>query len=214
VRETFELLGRQMTVLDLSRPADARSPAVVASRWRVHAGPVQTLDGSPAAGAGGEAVRNIPLRWSMGDGVVLDLRDRCGEGPITERACREQLDRIEYRLKPYDIVLLRVRPLVAELPPASLHARLGPSALAWIVEQGIRVIGLDTASGGIERPGSLAAAAAHSARRTGHDYYRIDGLCNLHRIPVAHGFTVIAVPVLSQPSSGHASRVVALFDGV
>jgi kynurenine formamidase len=208
VRETFELLGRRMTVLDLSRPADSRRPAVAASRWRVHAGPVQTLDGPSAVPATG-AARGIPLRWSMGDGVVLDLRDRYGDGTgtaITERACREQLDRIEYQLKPYDVVLLRVR-------PASPHARLDPSALAWIVEQGIRVIGLDTAGGGIERSEPLAAVA-RSARRTGHDYYRIDGLCNLNRIPVAHGFTVIAVPVLSPPSSGHASRVVALFDGV
>lgn len=203
MRETFELLGRRMTVLDLSRLAEGRAPAVVASRWRIGAGCVQTLDGPPAA----DAVGDVPLRWSMGDGVLLDLRDRRGERSITERACREQLDRIEYRLKPYDVVLVRVP------PDASRHAPLAPSALAWIVEQGIRLIGLDTAGGGVGGAAS-PAAGPRPAPATGHDYYRIDGLCNLDRIPVVHGFTVIAAGLRARPSSGHASRVFALFDGV
>ena len=68
------------------------------SPW--HYGP--TCGGSPARG-----IDEIPLEWCFGDGVVLDLTHRRPGELITVADLETAVAAIGYRIKPYDIVLIR-----------------------------------------------------------------------------------------------------------
>ncbi len=99
------------------------------------------------SGVGGQARRKIdelPLDWFFSDGVVLDLRHKQPGEKISADDLREALRRIEYSLKPLDIVMLmtgRDRYLGSEenfeQPGMTREFTL------WLVEQGIKVIGID-----------------------------------------------------------------------
>ena len=64
-----------------------------------HYAPVS--DGKPA-----RTIDQIPLEWCYGDGVVLDFRHKPRGSVISGAELEEELRRIGYALKPYDIVLI------------------------------------------------------------------------------------------------------------
>jgi kynurenine formamidase len=201
MRETFELLGRRMTVLDLTRSGDARSPGTVAVNRRL---PGQGDSRSSLRGP--SRASGLPLRWLMGDGVLLDL-SKGPRDPAAELAhCRAQLDRAGYRLKPYDIVLCRFEENTDIAAPVGRG--LSAPCLAWMLEQGVRVIG----SNGAATAEALLRPSAQG--RSGMAFCSLDGLCNLERLPGLMGFTVMALPVDHADPANSTSRVVALFDGV
>jgi kynurenine formamidase len=174
-----------------------------------------TSGGEPA-----KTIEQVPLRWVMGDGVVLNVVhvDR-GEG-IREADVRAELDRIGYELKPYDIVLLRtdVSKRFGEPGYEQLHPGLRRDATAWLVAQGVKLIGID--AWGIDRAFDLMVedvrrgdtAQLWESHKFGADeeYSQIEKLCNLDRLPRPHGFQVIALPVSLEKASAGWARVVAL----
>src|SRR3954471_841977 len=64
-----------------------------------HYGP--TSEGQPA-----RRIDEVPLEWCFAPGVVLDVRHKAAGDFITVEDLRAGLERIDYRLKPLDIVLL------------------------------------------------------------------------------------------------------------
>jgi kynurenine formamidase len=173
--------------------------------------------------SGGEAARRIdevPMDWLMGDGVVLDMR-RCDrvEG-IREADVRRALDEIGYELKARDIVLIRTDTSHHFSEPGYdlRHPGLRRDATAYMVAQGVRLIGID--AWGIDRPFDLMADEARAgdtaqlweSHKFGAEaeYCQIEKLTNLDQLPVAHGFTVLALPVRLARASGGWARVVAL----
>ena len=174
-----------------------------------------TSGGRPA-----KRLDEVPLRWWMGDGVVLALMHCDREAGITERDVRAELDRIGYTLKPYDIVLVRtdVSKCFAEPGYDLLHPGLRRDATAWLVDHGVKLIGID--AWGIDRPLDLMAAEALAgdtaqlweSHKFGADreYCQIEKLCNLDRLPRPFGFQVLALPVSLEAASGAWARVVAL----
>src|SRR5262245_46952090 len=57
--------------------------------------------------AGGEPARTIdavPLEWCFAPGVVLDVRHKEAGAEITVADLKAALDRIDYQLRPFDIV--------------------------------------------------------------------------------------------------------------
>jgi kynurenine formamidase len=180
-----------------------------------HYGPLS--EGKPA-----RTVDQCPLEWFYGDGVVLDVRHRRPGELITVDDLRSALDRIGYQLKPLDIVLIQTGcdhwqegPAYFEQPGMSRDSTL------WLVEQGIRVIGIDAY--GFDRKFSdmreeflrtrdgRIVWQAHFAGIT-REYCQIEKLANLDQIGRPHGFKVSCFPVKVAGASGAWCRAVALVE--
>ena len=59
---------------------------------------------------GGErawTIDEVPLDWFVGDGVVMDFHDKPDGYKITAKDVEEYFQKINYTLKPGDIVFLR-----------------------------------------------------------------------------------------------------------
>jgi kynurenine formamidase len=180
-----------------------------------HYGPMS--GGKPA-----KTISDVPLSWCIGDGVVLDMTHKPAGAGITDEDCRLALTAIGYTLKPLDIILIRTDTSVhfREAGYELRHPGLRRSATAWLVEQGVRLIGID--AWGIDRPFDVMVAEAEAgdgaqlweSHLYGRDaeYCQIEKLENLAALPRPFGFTVIALPVLIEGASAGWSRVVALFD--
>ena len=180
-----------------------------------HYGP--TLAGRPA-----RTIDDVPLRWCYGDGVLLDMTGkRAGEG-ISDDEVRAALEVIGYRLRPYDVVLIRTDASRSFKEPGYELRQPGlrRSATEWLVDQGIRLVGIDAWT--LDRPFDVMAAEARSGDRDQlwethflgkeKEYCQIERLCNLDEIPVPFGFRVVAFPVSIARASAGWSRVVAIVE--
>jgi kynurenine formamidase len=178
--------------------------------------------GPTSGGAPARTIDDVPLRWCMGDGVLLDMtRKQAGEG-ITEEDVVRELERIEYRLKPFDIVLVHTGASrwFGEPGYELRHPGLRRSATAYLVRHGVRLIGID--AWGLDRPFDVMIAEAEAGDRAQfweshyfgqeQEYAQIEKLVNLDAIPAPHGFTVQALPIKLADASAAWSRVVAIVD--
>lgn len=179
-----------------------------------HYGPAQD-------GGAGRTIDQVPLRWCLGDGVRLDMRHkRKGEG-ITRGDVEGELQRISYRIKPFDIVLVWTGASRYFATPGydTMHPGLRRDATEYLVDAGVRLIGIDAWS--LDRPFDVMVAEARAGDKAqlweSHllgrekEYAQIEKLCNLEQLPSPHGFTVIALPVKLDAASAGWARVVAVF---
>ncbi len=175
----------------------------------------------PAQHGQARTIDQVPLRWCLSDGVVLNMTHKQrGEG-ITCADIQAELARIDYALKPYDIVLIRTDTSKLFKQPGydRLHAGLTREATEWMVDQGVRLIGID--AWGLDRPfdvmieearkGTTQFWEAHLLGRE-KEYCQIEKLAHLDQIPRPFGFQVIAFPVNLRAASAGWSRVVALIE--
>jgi kynurenine formamidase len=178
--------------------------------WHYH----PTSEGLPS-----KTIEECPVEWFFSDGVVLDLRHKAPGELIHSADLRAALEAVDYALKPLDIVMLMTgtdkrlgSPAYFEQPGMTREATL------WLVDQGIKVIGVDMY--GFDRRFSDMAAAyasdgdgakiweAHFAGIE-REYCQIEKLVNLDLIPRAHGFKVAAFPIKIEGGSGGWCRAVA-----
>ena len=96
-----------------------------------------TSEGKPA-----KTIDQIPLEWCYGDGVVLDFHHKKKGYGITPRIWRRR-SRIEYTLKPFDIVLIRTDTYKHYDEPGYefMHPGMTREATIWLLDQGIKVPG-------------------------------------------------------------------------
>lgn len=170
-----------------------------------------------------KTIDQIPLEWCYGDGVVLDLRYKLPKATIgvsdLETACKK----INYKIKEKDIVLImtgadkfsKERKYLFEYPAMSKEA------LVWILDKGIRVIGIDT--WGFDGPfrdmirdylknkDEKHLWPAHIEGRQ-KEYCHIEKLVNLDKIPKPHGFKVACFPINIKGASAGWVRVVAILE--
>jgi kynurenine formamidase len=178
-----------------------------------HYGPVS--EGRPA-----RRIDELPLEWFFAPGVVLDVRHRSAGDFITVADLEAALAKIDYRLRPFDIVLLQTgadRRLHS--PDYFAQPGLGREGVLWLVEQGVKVIGIDAYT--LDRP---FASMVADYRRTGdgrfiwpahfagitREYCQIEKLANLDQLPQPHGFFVSCLPVKIKGASAGWCRAVAL----
>lgn len=177
-----------------------------------HYGPIS--EGKPA-----RTIDEVPLEWCYNDGVRLDFRHRKDGDVITPDEIQEELKRIGYELKPYDIVFIMTgndKKMGSE--EYFLQPGLGRDAVLWLVEQGVKIIGID--AWGLD---TSFSAIAEKFKETGdgtllwqahfagieREYCQIEKLTNLDLLP-PYGFEVICFPIKVERGSGGWSRVVAL----
>jgi len=180
-----------------------------------HYGPV--CMGRPA-----RTIDQVPLEWCFSDGVVLDFSHKDRGERITEDEVRAALDRIGYTLKPLDIVLIRTDAYKHAGEPdfAGAHPGVGGEATRWLIDQGIKVTGID--AWGWDR--SLDAMVddlkagdreqfweSHYLGRE-REYCHLERLAHLDRIPVPFGFKVSVFPIKIEKASAGWVRAVAILD--
>ena len=180
----------------------------------LHYGP--TCEGKPS-----KSIEEVPLEWCYGPGVCLDFSHKKPAEFITRDDIVEALTKINHKLSPGEIVLLRTDtdkhfddPQFPNLQPG-LH----PDGCHYLLDQGVRLIGID--AWGLDRaPRDMAADhkkgipnslwPTHMVGRT-REYLQIERLANLMALP-ATGFTVVAFPVKIEHGTAGWSRVVALIE--
>jgi kynurenine formamidase len=180
-----------------------------------HYGPIS--GGKPA-----RTIDQVPLEWCFSDGVVLDFHERKRGENIRAKEIHDALNRIEYTLKPLDIVLIRTDCYKHAGEPdfASLHPGVSREATLWLIEQGIRVMGID-AWGWDRSLGDMIRDLKAGNREqfweshylgTEREYCHLERLGYLDRIPVPFGFKVSVFPVKIEKASAGWVRAVAIID--
>ena len=176
--------------------------------------------GAVAEGRPARRIDEVPLEWCFGPGVVFDMRHKRDGELITVDDLRAALEQIRYPLQPGDIVLIHTGG--AKRWGTKQYFKqpgLGRQSTLWLVEQGIRVIGIDAWT--LDR--SFASMAAEF-RKTGdgrvlwpahfagltREYCQIEKLANLELIPSPTGFYVSCLPVKIKGASAGWCRAVAL----
>ncbi len=178
-----------------------------------HYGPIS--EGKPA-----RTIDEVALEWCFAPGVVLDVRHKAAGEFITVADLEAALSRINYQLRPLDIVLLHTG-ADKRLGSHDYFAQpgLGREGVLWLVEQGVKVIGIDAYT--LDRS---FASMVSDYRRTGDgrfiwpahfagitpEYCQIEKLANLDQIPQPHSFYVSCLPVKIQGASAGWCRAIAL----
>jgi kynurenine formamidase len=178
-----------------------------------HYGP--TSEGKPA-----RRIDEVPLEWCFAPGVVLDMRHKAPGDFITIADLETALEGIDYQLRPLDIVLLHTG-ADKRITSREYFAQpgLGREGTLWLVERGVRVIGIDAYT--LDRPFANMSAdyqrtgdgrfiwPAHFAGIT-REYCQIEKLANLDQLPRPHGFYVSCLPVKIKGASAGWCRAIAL----
>lgn len=173
----------------------------------------------------GEPARTIdqaPLEWCFSDGVVLDFSDKPNGYSITAADIEAELKRINYTLKPLDIVAIRSGAQKAWGTPEYLVSGCGMSreATLYLLDRGIKVVGTDAWSW--DRPlGLIAEEFSETGDASiiweGHfagiekEYYHMEKMANLDQLP-PFGFKIACFPIKIKAASAGWCRTVAIFD--
>lgn len=175
-------------------------------------------EGKPA-----KTVDQIPLEWCYGDGVVLDFRQKQRGSMITCADLQEELDRIGYTLKPFDIVLIMTGAdkFWGKAEYFDAGCGMGRESTLWLVEKGIRVMGID--AWGWDRPfwairEDFARTKDRKVLWEGHlagierEYCHLEKLANLDRLAKPFGFKIACFPIKLAGGSAGWCRAVAMID--
>ena len=148
------------------------------------------------------------------------MRHKAAGRSVPSPTWKRLSSRIGYQLRPLDIILLHTG-ADKRLGSADYFAQpgLGREGVLWLVEQGVKVIGIDAYT--LDRPFKDMVA---DFKRTGDgryiwpahfagiekEYCQIEKLANLDQIPRPHGFYVSCLPVKIQGASAGWCRAVAM----
>lgn len=176
--------------------------------------------GAKSAGQPSRTIDDVPLEWCFAPGVVLDVRNVPAGEEITVAHLQAELERIDYTLQPLNIVMLRTdADKRIDSTAYFQQPGLGREGVLWLVEQGVRVIGIDAYT--LDRPFADMVAdykktgdgrhiwPAHFAGITA-EYCQIEKLANLDQLPQPHGFYVSCLPIKIKAASAGWCRAVAL----
>jgi len=170
-----------------------------------------------------KTIDEFPLAWGYSDGMVLDMTHKKRGELITVADVQAALAKIDYQLKPLDIVLIRTDTdkLWDTMQYWIDYAGMGREATIWLIDQGVKVVGTDAP--GWDRPfRDQVAEYKKTQDKTviweGHyagierEYYQMEKLANLDQLP-AHGFKVCCFPVKILKASAAWIRPVAIIEG-
>lgn len=167
-----------------------------------------------------KTAEEIPLEYCYQDGVRLDFTHRKPNETISAADIEAALGKINYKLKPLDIVFLQTGAdkLYGSAQYFADYPGVETSAIDYLLDRGIKIFGVDTM--GIDRPYRFMLKEflekkdpkvlypAHFYGRK-REFIHIERLANLERLP-AFGFKVICFPVKIKQTGAAWSRVVAI----
>ncbi|MCM8823887.1 MAG: cyclase family protein [Candidatus Omnitrophica bacterium] len=177
--------------------------------------------GSTSQGRASKTAEEIPLEWCYQDGVKLDFTHKKKEDLIKDKDIKEALEKINYKIKPLDIVLLWTGrdKLYGKKDYFSDYPGVDVSCIDYLLDRGVKIFGIDTM--GIDLPYSKMLKDFSNSKDTkklypAHFYGRkrefihIERLANLDELP-DYGFKVICFPVKIRGTGASWARVVAVF---
>ena len=173
-----------------------------------------------SGGKPSNTITECPLEWFFGNGVVLDMR-HIPDGETAQAGDIEQaLEKIDHKLSYGDIACIRfdTDKKFGTKEYWSEYPGLSAEAVRYILDQGVKVIGVD--SPGFDIPFSTTKkkfaqskdrAILWEAHRAGipYDYSHIEKLANLDKVP-PKGFWIVCFPVHIYKASAAWARVVAM----
>ncbi len=179
----------------------------------LHFGPA--CEGHPS-----KSIDQIPLEWCFGDGVVLDATHKKPGEIIQTEDLRKALDKINHRLEPGEIVLIRTDATKHYDEPDFdvLAPGMGRESVIWLLDQGIRTIGIDANNFDVS-DFYMARRFKEGARDQWYqchylgrekEYIHVEKLVNLDQIPRPTGFQVSLFPVKVEKGTGGWCRAVAI----
>lgn len=158
----------------------------------------------------------IPLEYCYGDGVVLDFADKPAGYVITVEDIEKALKKIDYEIKPLDIVLIKTGASRYNNTERYLTEHCGMSAEAtlWLIDRGIKVMGIDAPTFDPPVKTMFEIKKFWEAHRVmmEREYYHLENLANLDAIPVPYGFKVAVFPVKWRGMTGAPVRAVAILE--
>ena len=179
--------------------------------------------GPRSEGARARTVEDVPLEWTCGPGVKLSFLELGPLGVIKADDVWRELDRVKYKLRPLDIVLIETG-WCSRWPNKeyfTAHPALSPEAIEVIVDFGVKLIGIDTA--GFDLPTHAMVEAFVKTGDSRHlwpchmfgrerEYLQIERMAGLHQLPAATGFTVYCPPVRIEKAGAGWARPIAVIE--
>lgn len=169
-----------------------------------------------------KTIDEMPLELAYGDGVVLDMRHKKTGELIGVADIQGALKKIEYSLKPFDIVLLMTGTdkFWDTVKYWTDYAGAGREATIWLVDQGVKVVGTDAP--GWDRPFQYQVKDFQKIHDKsliweGHfagierEYYQIEKLAHLDQLP-PFGFKFCCFPIKILRASAAWIRPVAIIE--
>ncbi len=167
-------------------------------------------------------IDEIPLEWCFQDGVKLDFRHFADGYVVTADDIKRELERINYQLKPLDIVVVNTSAgkKYGHDDYVSSGCGVGYDATIYLLEQGVKVTGTDgwswdapfvhTKEKYLETGDASLIWEGHKAGRD-MCYCHLEKLHNLEVLP-ATGFTISCFPHKVRGGSAGWTRAVAIFE--
>ena len=168
-------------------------------------------------------IDEVPLDWCLQPGVKLDFRHFEDGYVVQPQDVEAELERIEHRLQPLEIVVVNTRAgaRYGHEDYVSAGCGMGRAATLFLLERGIRLTGTDA--------WSWDAPFVHTRRRfeeskdpqliwEGHKAGREIGYCHLEKLHNLEalppdGFLLSCFPVKIRGASAGWTRAVAIFEG-
>lgn len=176
--------------------------------------------GSKSEGRASKTADEIPLEYCYQDGVKLEFTHKNPNEVIKAEDLEAALKKINYQLKPLDIVLLHTGAdkLYGGPKYFSDYPGVAPSAIEFLLNKGIKIFGVDTM--GIDRPYRFMLKEFLETKDPGKfypahffgrkkEFIHIERLSNLEKLP-DFGFKVLCFPIRIKNTGAAWARVVAL----
>ncbi|MFQ5914645.1 MAG: cyclase family protein [Nitrospinota bacterium] len=174
-------------------------------------------EGKPA-----RTIDMLELKHFFSDAFCLDFTHRKPAQRISPSEIEKALKTIQYTVKAGDIALIHTGATRYYNSPKFLDIQPGLTreSVFYLVDRGVKVIGID--AWGLDIPFSAMARElkegiqgtfwqSHFAGKE-KEYFQIEKLANLDKLPRPHGFQVACFPVLIERASGAWCRAVAIFE--
>ncbi len=169
-------------------------------------------------GVKAQTIDELPLEWFFSDGIKFDFSRKADGDAVSASDIEKELSRMNYRLKPLDIVLIYTGRDIYRDSPDYFFKGCGVTAEATtlLFDAGVRLTGID--AWGWDIPLHLQAQKAlengkpgsfWSAHQVGLPYSHMERLVNLSALP-AKGFQVACFPLKIARASAAPARVVAI----
>ncbi len=167
-------------------------------------------------------IDEVPLEWCFQNGVKLDFRHFEDGYVVTDDDVKKELERINYKLNPLDIVVINTRAgsRYGFDDYVSAGCGMGYEATIYLLKQGVKLTGTDawswdapfvyTAKKYQESQDSSLIWEGHKA---GKDigYCHLEKLHNLEQLP-SQGFMISCFPVKIREASAGWTRAVAIIN--
>ena len=178
--------------------------------------------GPRCEGESAKTIDQVPLDWCYASGVKLDVRHLEEGRAVGVDDLKAALARIPHTVQPGEIVLIQTGNdrFWGQREYFTRGVGMSAAATRWIVEQGVKVAGIDSWGWDVPLPEAARAVkrgkgrepfwAAHYAG-IDHEYCHLERLTNLDQLP-AVGFTVCCFPLKVRGGSAGPARVVAILN--